>query len=60
MIDVDVDASGSVSGAKALSGPPVLRAAALDAVKRWKYAPATLGDKPVASTQTVKVDFHLK
>jgi outer membrane biosynthesis protein TonB len=38
----------------------VLRAAALDAVKRWKYAPATIGGKPVASTQIVKVDFRLK
>jgi len=60
VIDVDVDASGSISGAKAVSGPALLRTAALDAVKRWKYAPATLGGKPVASTQTVKVDFHLK
>jgi len=60
VINVDVDTSGSVSGAKAISGPPVLRAAALDAVKRWKYAPATLGGKPVASTQIVKVDFRLK
>lgn len=60
VINVDVDTSGSVYGAKAISGPPVLRAAALDAVKRWKYAPATLGGKPVASTQIVKVDFRLK
>jgi protein TonB len=60
VINVDVDTSGTVSAAKAVSGPSVLRTAALDAVKRWKYAPATLDGKPVASTQTVKVDFRLK
>lgn len=60
VLDLEVDPSGSVSAAKAISGPPVLRAAALDAVKRWKFAPATLGGKPVSSNQTVKVDFRLK
>lgn len=60
VLDLEVDPTGSVSTAKAVSGPAVLRTAALDAVKRWKYEPATLGGKPVSSTQTVKVDFRLK
>ncbi|MBV9072562.1 MAG: energy transducer TonB [Acidobacteria bacterium] len=59
LLDIEIDASGSVSDAKAVSGPPLLRAAALDAVRRWKYEPATLADKPIASTQSVKVDFRL-
>jgi TonB family protein len=58
LLSLDVDAAGNVASVKALSGPPLLRAAAMDAVKRWKYQPATLGDQPVSSTETVKVDFH--
>lgn len=60
VITIDVDASGKVSGARAVSGPPILRPAAVDAVRRWKYQPATLGDKPVASTEVVKVQFKLR
>jgi TonB family protein len=60
ILRLDVDAAGNVADAKAVSGAPLLRAAALDAVRKWKYQPATLGDKPVASTETVKIDFHLK
>jgi protein TonB len=60
VVSLDVDASGSVSAARAVSGAPLLRGAAIDAVRRWKYQPATLGDKAVPSTETVKVDFHSK
>jgi protein TonB len=60
LVSLDVDASGSVSAARAVSGAPLLRAAALDAVRQWKYQPATLGDKPIPSTETVKVNFHSK
>jgi TonB family protein len=60
IVSLDVDASGSVSAARAVSGAPLLRAAALDAVRRWKYQPATLGDKPIPSTETAKIDFHSK
>jgi len=60
VISLDVDASGKVSAARAVSGPPILRAAALDAVKRWRYQPATLGDKPVVSTELVRVQFKLR
>jgi periplasmic protein TonB len=60
VVSLDVDASGSVSAARAVSGAPLLRAAALDAVRRWKYQPATLGEKPIPSTETVKLDFRSK
>ena len=58
LLSVDVDTAGNVAGVKALSGPPLLRQAAIDSVKRWKYQPATSSGQPVASIQTVKVDFH--
>jgi TonB family protein len=58
LLNVSVDTTGAVSTIKVVSGPPLLRTAATDCVKRWKYQPATLGDKPVASTEVVKLDFH--
>jgi TonB family protein len=33
--------------------------AAIDAVKHWKFAPATKGDKPVAAQIAVEMAFHL-
>lgn len=60
IISLDVDTSGNVSAARAVSGPPILRAAALDAVKSWRYQPAKLGDMPVVSTEVVKVQFRLR
>jgi protein TonB len=60
VLSLEVDATGNVSSARVVSGPSVLRSGALDAVRRWKYDPAILGDKAVPSTQIVKIDFHLK
>lgn len=59
LLDVEVDAAGNVSSAKALSGPPILREAAIEAVRHWKYQPASIGDKAIASRDSVKIDFHL-
>ena len=58
LLSVNVDSSGTVSNIKVVSGPSLLRTAATDCVKRWKYQPAMLGDNPVASTEIVKLDFH--
>lgn len=60
LLSVDIDAAGNVSSAKAISGPPLLRGAAIDAVQHWKYQPATLGDKPIPSQESVKIDFRLR
>src|SRR5262249_24016516 len=46
-IEMDIDENGNVTGEKVLSGPPFLQAAAKDAVRRWKYEPATLNDKAI-------------
>jgi periplasmic protein TonB len=59
-IEMDIDANGNVIGEKVLSGPPFLQAAAKDAVRRWKYEPATLNDKPITYHMQVKVHFALQ
>ena len=60
LISADVDPSGKVVGAKAVSGPMYLREAAVDAVRNWKYEPATLNGKPTTGQITVKIQFRLK
>jgi protein TonB len=57
-IDALVDASGNVAEARAIGGPQLLYRAALDAVKQWKYAPATLNGEPTSMHLTVVVQFR--
>jgi periplasmic protein TonB len=54
-----VDANGTVSSAKALTGPLLLRQSAVDSVKQWKYSPELADGRPVASHVTVAVEFKL-
>jgi protein TonB len=44
---------------KVVSGPTLLQQAATDALKQWKYQPATLDGKPVAMHLTVTIQFRL-
>ncbi len=55
----NIDENGNVVSAKAMNGPLLLRQAAVDSVKQWKYSPGTSDGKPVASQVTVGVDFKL-
>jgi TonB family protein len=41
-----------------LSGPPVFRKAALDAVKLWRYSPATLNGQAVEQDVEIKMEFR--
>jgi protein TonB len=58
VIEVSISATGAVVATKVLSGPPVLRQAAVDALRRWKYRPATLNGVPSAVDITVTMAFH--
>jgi periplasmic protein TonB len=57
-LDIQIDAQGQVVDVKAVSGPPIFHAAAEDAVRKWRYKPATLGSDNVASTGKVTVVFN--
>jgi periplasmic protein TonB len=59
-IDALIDADGRVSSMKVVSGPVLLRQAAMDALRQWKYQPATLDGKPVSMHLTVTLQFHLQ
>jgi len=48
---------GTVHGPQALSGPAVLRDAATEAVKQWRFSPASLNGVPFEEPLTVDVKF---
>jgi TonB family protein len=54
-----VGANGKVSNMQALSGPPLLVPAAMDAAKLWQYLPALLNGQPVEAEQDIEIDFQL-
>jgi protein TonB len=57
-LEATVDATGKVKGVKVVSGHPVLSGAAVNAVLKWRYRPATLNGQPVETTVAVKVIFN--
>lgn len=59
VIDTQIGANGSVTSMKVISGPNMLRQAALNALRRWKYQPSQLDGKPVAVQMLVTIRFRL-
>ncbi len=59
MVDALIDPNGRVTTMKVVSGPTLLQQAAMDALKQWKYQPASLDGKPVAMHLTVTIQFRL-
>lgn len=55
-----IDAKGAVTKVEPIESPdPTLAAAAVDAVRKWTYKPATLKGKPVKVIMTITVSFKL-
>ena len=51
--------TGDVIKLDVISGPPLLREAALNAVRQWKYNPYIRDGKTIAVDTTVTVNFNL-
>jgi TonB family protein len=58
VVNTTIDKNGSVLGMHVVSGPPLLRQAALDALRRWKYEPSRLNGQPVAVEMQVTIKFR--
>ena len=59
IIDAVVDATGKPTTLKVVSGPTLLRAAALESVRKWQYRPGYLGDHPAPMEMRIAVQFRL-
>jgi TonB family protein len=58
VIRTTIDKNGSVTHMEVVSGPTMLRQAALDALGRWKYVPSKLDGQPVSVQMLVTIKFH--
>jgi peptidyl-prolyl cis-trans isomerase A (cyclophilin A) len=56
-IEARIGADGAVESLHVVSGPPLLRQAALDAVKTWRYRPYLLNGRPFEVRTVIRVTF---
>ncbi len=54
-----ISKAGVVENLQVISGPEMLRAAALDAVRTWRYKPYLLNGEPTEVETTVTVNFNM-
>jgi len=54
-----VGKNGNVLSASVVSGPPLLREAALKAVEQWQFHPYLISGKPAVVATTAIIDFEL-
>ncbi|MGA7625580.1 MAG: TonB family protein [Candidatus Acidiferrales bacterium] len=57
VINTTIDQKGNVVNMQVVSGPPLLREPALEALRRWKYEPSTLNGQPIAVQMLVILKF---
>jgi TonB family protein len=58
-LHIRIDKEGRVEDAQIMSGDPSLSQAAIEAVRQWRYKPATLAGNPIATDGTAEVVFAL-
>jgi protein TonB len=57
VVTATIDRQGRIVGAQVLSGPEMLRSAAIDAIRAARYKPYLLNDEPTDVTTTISVNF---
>ncbi len=58
-LEAEVDPDGNVASARVISGPPLLREAAVNAVEHWHYRPYIAEGKPIYTNTQIVMDFQL-
>ncbi|HEV8183002.1 MAG TPA: TonB family protein [Candidatus Angelobacter sp.] len=58
VVEVKVGKDGKVSNPRFVSGPPVFRDAAFDAVLRYQFKPAKLNGQAIDQTTQIRLNFH--
>ena len=59
VLEAEVDAHGQVARVAVLHGHPLFDAAAVEAVRQWRYQPLLLSGEPTAFILTVTIRFEL-
>ena len=57
VVEITVDEDGKVMAARAISGHPLLKDAAVDAARGWEFTPTQLGGVPVKVIGTITFNF---
>jgi TonB family protein len=58
ILEITIDPEGAVRNARVLRSIPLLDAAAIEAVREWRYEPTVLNDKPVSVMLVVPLTFQ--
>jgi protein TonB len=59
VLQATISRTGAIENLRVVEGPALLRQAAVDAVKQWRYRPYSLNGQPVEVETTVDVQFTL-
>ena len=59
VLEATISKKGTIENLRVLSGSPMLRQAAIDAVRQWRYRPYLLNGEPVDVETTVNVVFNM-
>jgi protein TonB len=59
ILRVIVAKDGNVKDVQVISGDPELRAAAVDAVRKWRFKPQTADGEPIEASTFVGVNFKI-
>ena len=59
LLEAEISKEGNVVNLHVISGPPMLQASAIEAVKQWKYRPYLLSGEPVVVDTQITVIFSL-
>ena len=58
-LQVNIDKNGNIVGIQVLSGPPILAAAAQEAVRQWRFRPRYKNGAPIDTEARVVVNFTI-
>lgn len=56
-VQITISTTGSVTNAKAISGHPLLRTAAVEAARQWVFKPSTINGAPVETQFVLTFEF---
>lgn len=57
VVQIGIDKTGRVERTEPISGDPTLTAAAVQAIRQWRYEPYQLDGQPIAVEKTITIDF---